>query len=146
MEAMKYFLNGEPVEFTESFDVARLPDRLQVRTPEGSFSALAVRDGDAILISYRGSQYRLETRQSRTRSGGIKSGEYRAPMPGMIVDVLVAEGDVVVAGQKILVLEAMKTQQPFNAPFDGVVTKLNAVKGVQVSGEDLLAVVEPSSV
>ena len=143
---MKYFLNGEPVEFTESFDVARLPDRLQVRTSEGSFSGLAVRDGDAILISYRGSQYRLETRQSRTRSGGIKSGEYRAPMPGMIVDVLVAEGDVVVAGQKILVLEAMKTQQPFNAPFDGVVTKLNAVKGVQVSGEDLLAVVEPSSV
>ena len=143
---MKYFLNGEPVEFTESFDVARLPDRLQVRTPEGSFSALAVRDGDAILISYRGSQYRLETRQSRTRTGGIKSGEYRAPMPGMIVDVLVSEGDAVVAGQKILVLEAMKTQQPFNAPFDGVVTKLNAVKGVQVSGEDLLAVVEPSPV
>ena len=143
---MKYFLNGEPVEFTESFDVARLPDRLQVRTSEGSFSGLAVRDGDAILISYRGSQYRLETRQSRTRSGGIKSGEYRAPMPGMIVDVLVSEGDAVVAGQKILVLEAMKTQQPFNAPFDGVVTKLNAVKGVQVSGEDLLAVVEPSSV
>ena len=143
---MKYFLNGEPVEFTESFDVAQLPDRLQVRTPEGSFSALAVRDGDAILISYRGSQYRLETRQSRTRTGGIKSGEYRAPMPGMIVDVLVSEGDAVVAGQKILVLEAMKTQQPFNAPFDGVVTKLNAVKGVQVSGEDLLAVVEPSSV
>ena len=67
-------------------------------------------------------------------------------MPGMIVDVLVSEGDAVVAGQKILVLEAMKTQQPFNAPFDGVVTKLNAVKGVQVSGEDLLAVVEPSSV
>jgi 3-methylcrotonyl-CoA carboxylase alpha subunit len=65
-------------------------------------------------------------------------------MPGMIVDVLVAEGDSVVAGQKILVLEAMKTQQPFNAPFDGVVRKLNAVKGVQVSGDDLLAVVEPS--
>ena len=139
---MRYFLNGESVEFEESFDVSRLPDRLQVRTPEGSFSALAVRDGDAILVSYKGNQYRLETRQARTRGAGAKSGEYRAPMPGMIVDVLVAEGDAVVKGQKILVLEAMKTQQPFNAPFDGVVTKLNAVKGTQVSGEDLLAVVE----
>lgn len=140
---MKYFLDSEPVEFEDTFEVSKLPDRLQIRTSKGSFSALAVRDGDAILVSYKGNQYRLETRQSRTRSGGAKSGEFRAPMPGMIVDVLVAEGDTVVQGQKILVLEAMKTQQPFNAPFDGVVTRLNAIKGVQVSGEDLLAVVEP---
>ncbi len=141
---MKYFLNGEPVEFTETFDISRLPDRLQVKTAEGSFSALAVRDGDAILISYKGSQYRLETKQSRMRSGGgAKSGEFRAPMPGQIVDVLVAEGDSVVAGQKLLVLEAMKTQQPFNAPFDGKVTKLSATKGAQVMSDELLAVVEP---
>ncbi len=140
---MKYFLDGNLVEFEDTFEVSNLPDRLQIRTSEGSFSALAVRDGDAILVSYKGNQYRLETRQSRTRSGGAKSGEFRAPMPGMIVDVLVAEGDSVVQGQKILVLEAMKTQQPFNAPFDGVVTRLNAIKGIQVSGEDLLAIVEP---
>ncbi len=140
---MKYFLEGEPVEFEDSFEVSQLPDRLQIRTSNGSFSALAVRDGDVILVSYKGNQYRLETRQSRTRSGAAKSGEFRAPMPGMIVDVLVSEGDTVVKGQKILVLEAMKTQQPFNAPFDGTVTRLNATKGVQVSGEDLLAVVEP---
>ena len=140
---MKYFLNGEAVEFENSFDVAQLPDRLQVRTPSGSFSALAVRDGDAVLISYKGHQYRLETRQTRTRAGAVKSGEFRAPMPGQIVDVLVKEGDSVVAGQKILVLEAMKTQQPFNAPFDGTVTRLNAVKGAQVASEELLAVVEP---
>jgi 3-methylcrotonyl-CoA carboxylase alpha subunit len=141
---VKYFVNGEAIEFDEFFDVAKLPDRLQVRTPEGSFSALAVRDGDAIFISFKGNQYRLETRVTKTRSGATKSGEYRAPMPGMIVDVLVKEGELVVAGQKILVLEAMKTQQPFNAPFDGVVRTLNAVKGVQVSGDDLLAIVEPS--
>lgn len=141
---MKYFLNGEAVYFEDTFEIGGLPDRLQVRTSEGSFSALAVRDGDSILVSYKGNQYRLETRQTRSRSGASKSGEFRAPMPGMIVDVLVSEGDSVLSGQKILVLEAMKTQQPFNAPFDGVVTKLNAIKGVQVSGDELLAVVEPS--
>lgn len=64
-------------------------------------------------------------------------------MPGQIVDVLVSEGDTVVKGQKILVLEAMKTQQPFNAPLDGVVAKLNATKGTQVVSDELLAVVEP---
>lgn len=141
---MRYFLNGEPVEFLETFDVSRLPDRLQVKTQQGSFSALAVRDGDAILISYQGSQYRLETKQSRVRAGGgAASGEFRAPMPGQIVDVLVNEGDEVTAGQKILVLEAMKTQQPFNAPFDGTVVKLSATKGAQVTSDELLAVVEP---
>ena len=142
---MRYFINGEAVEFEDSFDVSRLPDRLQVRTAEGSFSALAVRDGDTVLISFKGNQYRLETKQTRTRSGGgAKSGEFRAPMPGQIVDVLVSEGDAVVSGQKILVLEAMKTQQPFNAPFDGILTKLNATKGSQVTGDELLAVVEPA--
>lgn len=141
---MRYFLNGEPVEFEDSFDVTKLPDRLQVRTSEGSFSALAVRDGDAVMVSYKGHQYRLETRVNRAKaSGGAKSGEFRAPMPGQIVDVLVKEGDEVVSGQKILVLEAMKTQQSFNAPFDGVVSKLNAVKGTQVTGDELLAIVEP---
>ncbi len=141
---MKYYLGGEAIEFDQTFDVARLPDRLQVHTPNGSFSALAIRDGDSILISYRGNQYRLDTRPTRSRSGGAtKSGEYRAPMPGQVVDVLVQEGEEVSAGQKILVLEAMKTQQPFNAPFDGVVTKLSATKGQQVTSDELLAVVEP---
>ncbi|MBS1700787.1 MAG: hypothetical protein JST12_03935 [Armatimonadetes bacterium] len=141
---MRYFLNGEPVEFEESFEVSQLPDRLQVRTTQGSFSALAVRDGDAILVSYRGNQFRLETRVARSQaSGGAKSGEYRAPMPGQIVDVLVEVGASVAKGQKILVLEAMKTQQPFVSPFDGVLTKLSAVKGAQVASDELLAVVEP---
>lgn len=142
---MKYYLNGEAVEFEQSFDISNLPDRLQVHTSNGSFSALAIRDGDSILVSYQGHQYRLDTRLSRSRSGGgAKSGEYRAPMPGQVVDVLVSEGDSVMAGQKILVLEAMKTQQPFNSPFDGTVSKLLATKGQQVTSDELLAVVEPN--
>jgi acetyl/propionyl-CoA carboxylase alpha subunit len=142
---MRYYLNGEAVEFSETFDTQRLPDRIVVRTNEGSFSALAVRDGDAILVSYQGHQYRLETRPTRAqKGGGASSGEYRAPMPGQIVDVLVAEGDTVTKGQKVLVLEAMKTQQPFVAPFEGKVAKLSAQKGMQVKDGELLAVIEAS--
>ena len=65
-----------------------------------------------------------------------------APMPGLIVDVLAAEGDAVKKGQKILVLEAMKTQQPFASPFDGILKKLFVAKGTQVVEGALLAVVE----
>jgi 3-methylcrotonyl-CoA carboxylase alpha subunit len=56
--------------------------------------------------------------------------------------VLVSVGDKVTKGQKLIVLEAMKTQQPFNAPFDGTVKALNAVKGAQVNDGELLVVVE----
>ena len=140
---MKYFLNGEPVEFEWTGEVESLSDRLVVRTNNGSFSALAVRDGDAILVSYQGHQYRLETKKPRNRkSGDASSGEFYAPMPGQVVDVLVAQGDTVVKGQKVLVIEAMKTQQPFLAPFNGTVVTLNAEKGMQVKDGELLAYIQ----
>jgi 3-methylcrotonyl-CoA carboxylase alpha subunit len=60
-------------------------------------------------------------------------------MPGQVVDVLVAQGDAVEKGQKVLVIEAMKTQQPFLAPFNGTVVTLNAEKGMQVKDGELLA-------
>lgn len=69
----------------------------------------------------------------------------RAPMPGQIVDVLVERGANVTKGEKILVLEAMKTQQPFTAPFDGVVEKLDVTKGQQVAEGAVLAVVKPGT-
>jgi len=143
---MKRFVNGDEVEFDESAaEVVALSDRLMVRTPEGAFSAVAVQDGDAVLISYKGAQYRVERKPAGARTGGgASSGELRAPMPGLIVDVRVAEGDSVKKGDTLLILEAMKTQQPFASPFDGVVKTLGVTKGDQVSDGALLAKVEPA--
>ena len=56
-----------------------------------------------------------------------------APMQGTIVKVAVAEGDVVEAGQMIVVLEAMKMEQPLNAHKAGTVTSLNAEVGAVVT-------------
>lgn len=142
---MRYFVRGEPVELESGAKVSELHDRLMVRTPDGSFSGVAIRDGDAILVSYKGHQYRLETRQKRPRSGADSgSGEYRAPMPCQIVDVLKNVGESVEKGEKILVIEAMKTQQSFSAPFAGTLSLLNAKKGNQVAEGDLLAIVTKS--
>ena len=143
---MKRFVDGVEVDLVESSaSVSRLGDRLMVRTPTGVSSAVAVRSGDAVLVSYRGRQYRVEKKSSAARSSsGVASGELRAPMPGSIVDVRVAEGDTVSKGDVLLVLEAMKTQQPFPAPFDGVVKKLPVAKGDQVQDNTLLAVVAPA--
>ena len=143
---MKRFVDGDEVELQTGASVTTASDRLMVHTPEGTFSAVAVTQGDAVLVSYKGRQYRVEKKSSRPRgAAGAASGEMRAPMPGQIVDVRVVEGDQVTKAQTLLVLEAMKTQQPFTAPFDGVVKKLGAAKGDQVADGALLAVVEPSA-
>jgi len=143
---LKRFVNGDEVELSEgTAEVSSVGDRLIVRTPDGAYSAVAVRTGDAVLVSYRGRQYMVERKNVRgSGAGGVASGDLRAPMPGLIVDVRVAVGDSVAKGQVLVVLEAMKTQQPFAAPFDGTIAKLPVTKGDQVADGATLAVVVPA--
>ena len=65
-------------------------------------------------------------------------------MPGKVITVDVKDGDTVTAGQRLMVLEAMKMEHALNAPFNGTVTELSASAGAQVQVEALLAVVEPT--
>ncbi len=143
---MRRFVDGVEIEFPDGeATVEPFEDRLIVRSARGTKTAVAIRDADAVLVSYLGRQYRVERRPPRASStGGASSGEMRAPMPGQVVDVRVALGDVVSKGSVILVLEAMKTQQPFAAPFDGIVKRLNVARGAQVDEGTLLALVEPA--
>jgi propionyl-CoA carboxylase alpha chain len=71
------------------------------------------------------------------------AGSLLAPMPGLVRRVLVEVGAVVVAGQPLLVLEAMKMEQTVAAPAAGVVAELRAKAGEQVAAGQVLAVVEP---
>ncbi len=138
---MKRFVNGEVCDLeTGVATVDRLGDKLRISTPDGSSTAVAVKVGDVVHVSYKGKQYKVESKVSRTRSGGAAAtGELRAPMPGQIVDVRVVLNQTVKKGEVLLVLEAMKTQQPFVAPFDGVVDQLLVSAGQQVGDGDLLA-------
>jgi pyruvate carboxylase len=61
-----------------------------------------------------------------------------ASMPGMVINVAVSEGERVRAGQKLVVLEAMKMETTINAPIDGVIGKVAVQPGTQVAGGDLL--------
>ena len=71
------------------------------------------------------------------------AGGLDAPMPGRVVEVRVAVGDTVVAGQLLVVLEAMKMEHRITAPSDGVVTKVSVAAGEQVElGTTLLVVDE----
>ncbi len=69
------------------------------------------------------------------KGGGARSMKLvRAAMPGIIVEVRVSEGDLVTAGQVLLVLEAMKMQNEISATADAVVKKVHVEAGASVAG------------
>ncbi|MBR7007016.1 MAG: acetyl-CoA carboxylase biotin carboxyl carrier protein subunit [Ruminococcus sp.] len=64
-----------------------------------------------------------------------------APMPGTILDIKVAVGDTVAAGQAVCVLEAMKMENDVNAPCAGKILSINTTKGSAVETGAVLAVI-----
>ena len=78
-------------------------------------------------------------KRSAKKAAGAASGDsLTAPMQGTIVKVEVSEGDVVAVGDLIVVLEAMKMEQPLNAHKAGTITGLTAEKGATVSSGTVL--------
>jgi acetyl-CoA/propionyl-CoA carboxylase biotin carboxyl carrier protein len=78
-------------------------------------------------------------RSAGKKSGSAASGDsLTAPMQGTIVKVAVADGDVVEAGQMIVVLEAMKMEQPLNAHKAGTISGLSSEVGAVVTSGTVL--------
>lgn len=69
----------------------------------------------------------------------------KAPMPGLIVRVAVGVGDVVSAGQGLVVMEAMKMENELRAAAPGVVTAIHAVPGQAVEKGALLVEIGPAA-
>lgn len=67
-----------------------------------------------------------------------KVGDLKAPMPGLVVDIPVKEGDVVKKGDTLVILEAMKMENALKAVGDAVVKKINVKKGQAVDKNTLL--------
>ncbi len=83
----------------------------------------------------------IAARSAGKRKGGAASGAIKAPMPGLVVRVLVAEGDTVEAGQGVVVVEAMKMENVLKAPASGTVQKVHVAAGARVEkGAPLLLI------
>ena len=64
-----------------------------------------------------------------------------APMPGVVLKLLVKKGDAVTKGQPVLILEAMKMEHQIVAPKDGTVDAINCAEGELVQpGVELVAI------
>ena len=95
------------------------------------------RDGHAWGIR---EQAPLEQRLAANAAGG---GPVRSPMPGTVTVVEVAEGQRVAAGDRLVVVEAMKMEHVLTAPVDGVVRELRAAAGAAVARDAVLLTVDP---
>lgn len=107
-------------------------------------------DGAGAWLSGGGRTERL-LRPKRGRStGGAHAAagheDLTSPMPGKILDVLVAEGELVSAGQRLVIVEAMKMENPLRAPHDSVVTRLHVKVGDKVApGDPIIELDRPSA-
>lgn len=66
----------------------------------------------------------------------------KAPMPGLVVEVLVTQGDSVKKGQGLLIVEAMKMQNDMKASRGGIVKQVFVSKGQTVNSGDKLIIIE----
>lgn len=105
---------------------------LTLHTSTGRVQLAFLQTPQGVEIQYRGRVYRFQYAEPSRRSATTHSsaeGVLTAPMPGLVTKVFVRQGETVEAGQRLLTLEAMKTEQSLRAPFAGVVQQLNAREG-----------------
>lgn len=101
-----------------------------------------------LTLTYDGFVYEVEVTDETTEllKKYIKASEQnsvgfvrmRAPMPGLVIKVLVEEGAVVHKGDKVIIIEAMKMENALSAPISGKVQKIYVAEGNAVEKEAFL--------
>jgi len=72
------------------------------------------------------------------QSVGIKAEDIKAPMPGLILDIKVSEGQEVDLGEPLMILEAMKMENILKSPRKGVIKNIKVKKGQSVEKNQVL--------
>lgn len=123
---------------------------MRVRVDGRPVEASVRRDGTSLVVERDGASRIFRLRDPRAPALGRRReatdsarGEVHAPMPGLVVDVLVRAGDTVEAGQPVAVVEAMKMQNALVAPLAGTVASVAAQPGTAVDSGALLLTIRP---
>jgi 3-methylcrotonyl-CoA carboxylase alpha subunit len=98
---------------------------------------------DVALVTANGQSFGIALeRHEGGATASAADGAILSPMPGKVIALDVQTGDTVVAGQKIMVLEAMKMEHSIVAPFDGIVREVGPALNEQVASDALLIQIE----
>lgn len=157
-------INGEE----RNFETTRQGERLHIAGEETAVDVAVIRLGDGhYLLEFTdadGYHHRVQvagqrsgdrrqlwidgrdlvaTRRRRQAAGGTAEASLTATIPAVVSQVLVNEGDVVAAGDKLILLESMKMVIPIQAPTSGRIVKLNCAAGDSVPAGHQLVEFEP---
>ncbi|RSM71973.1 acetyl/propionyl-CoA carboxylase subunit alpha [Amycolatopsis sp. WAC 01375] len=133
---------AEPVRVS----ARREGDLLEVRHPTGFHRYRhAAGTGRTVWLARDGHSFAIGERERLRSAAGAAggAGPVTSPMPGTVLVVKAAAGDVVSAGTPLVVVEAMKMEHTITAPIDGVVSELPVRVGQQVALDETVAVVTP---
>ena len=145
-ERAQWFIDGRELD-ADAVEVS--PGVYSVLIGGKSFEVRVVPKNDSgLLVTVAGHEYRAAFSDSRkwkrNRAPGAEAEgrqQVTAPMPGKIVLVLVKAGEIVEAGQGIVVVEAMKMQNEIRSPKSGAVERLLVIEGQTVNAGEVVAVV-----
>jgi 3-methylcrotonyl-CoA carboxylase alpha subunit len=117
-----------------SIAIRGMPDMLALVEAEASEPFDLTSEADGCTIRMAGETWRLHRRDPYAPADDEAAGgsHLSAPIPGRVVRLLVVVGDVVVKGQLLAVLEAMKTEIKITAPRDGVIAQLGCAEGESI--------------
>lgn len=114
-------------------------DNIEVDKQNISFSI----DGNFVKTVVKDEQELLLERLGFSTDELASVGLLEAPMPGKILELLVAEGDEVEEGQPVAILEAMKMENELKAPATGVVASVSVTEKNNVEKNQTILEIEP---
>jgi len=142
-------LDGDPVQADSVYVKAR--SFVSFLFNHKSFDLEFSKNKEKVSVFWGGREYECvledERSQRLKRLGALKVGtkkeqELRSPMPGLITAIQVNEGDTVVTGQGVVIVEAMKMENELKAKHDGKVKAIKVKQHQAVDKDQVLIVFE----
>ncbi len=107
--------------------------RAELETADFNSKTMTIKiNGNKYEINIEDSYDQLVKEMGLSMAGSQKMTNVKAPMPGLVLDILVKPDQAVVKGDTLLILEAMKMENVLKAEGDGVVKSIEVTKGTAV--------------
>ncbi len=141
-------VDGEPI--TVDLRQSGVSQLYSLLLDGASFEMIVEETHQSFDVTLRGEQFRVRIEDERTRrlhagrqGPPLPQGDLtvRAPIPGLVVKVLVQDGDEIIEDQPLIILEAMKMENEIRAVRSGVVRKVEVSAGKSVEQDAVLIVI-----
>lgn len=145
-ETMTVMVDGQPAQVAApGLNRAVVGDEVEWFIVDGRSYEVVV-DADMRRLRSQGGIFSLEVKDLGVNAARPQTGDGRvkAPIPGLVTQVMIGVGDEVETGQPLLVLEAMKMQNEIRAPRSGVISSVEVAPGQGVTLHQLLVEISGS--